>query len=1062
MVDQHEIMPDEWNIDQVVENIEFLYSTNDSERVRQIQQFLLPLQKSTSGFDLGQLLLKHPSKSCKYFGALTLTIFINTHLSPNNDSIDSERIDEVSNGIIEDIIGLSARNTSKEDFDSNLFIIRKLFSNLSLLYINHFNEFTIDPITALFCKTGDISNDAANYNLQTAFLEFNEIEIALFFIFNSIIVEDITKKDSINSSQELHRRIHEIIFPNLNSALAVLNNDSVHTSNTICLLVLNCINSWAIYISTAENSSSQRYTENDDCQQIVATLINQFKFKANTAEELQSEMETLNQAFTTLTEILETYPRIINQSKQVLARLLFGNDGFGYLFIQKIIMNKELAEEYSLEIENFINLLIAYLNLNIVFISRNLLDPEISQIMDVVINLTNYDGNPTLDEKVSEQFLAFWEEFLNIYIDDAESIESILKEREVYDQFIKKRDEVLTTVSSIYWQKTHFYPNAPVEFLQYRLQVSELFILLYSLLNTSIYSTLCKNASEKLIECQNSFTPSLLLDLEASLYLLHKVTDDLTFYDDESVKVLLPYIDQFFSHQLIETIERYSTESTEIVSITLLNLLSSIPFFFKSDYGLRYLPTTFNFLFSIILNPNKKNLSLIGSKTVLKICQDSKDKLIEFLPNLEIILLEMIRNIEIDNLIRERMVNSYISITSSLKDPTRLGDAIFKLLSQLKVQTDIVMNNSLQLFTTDPGTGKEVEEKIEDYAVSLLSCLNEIGRATQLPEDLEDYLSPQQISETEAYWNQDHHGIKSLILGITNSLSLNFPLLHNSTLATEKSCKILKNGLNEPINGPFKFELPVIFNFLLVKANNCNTPSISFIFRMIETIVLSSGPKLTPQDVDELILKFFVEKKALFETEVDLIAAAIHLFSTILERYPSLILELPVFQSEIIEFCLNCFKYHETFLIKADIKFWTHVIMLKRGKAHEHQFIQGLMTNKQNSVVGLFGNKPLGYILTKSAVMSFVDNPRSHLEFFYPLFRNLVSKYPLYFKNWLRSILLELYVDTGSEKSESKLSMQYVDQFISKVMLTRGHRQANEILKEFWLDTNNLVDYKSK
>ena len=1038
------------------QNIELLYLTNDSDRVRQIQLYLLPLQKSATGFELGQLLLQHVSKSCKYFGALTHTIYINTHLSSYNETIDTDRIVQVSNAIIDDIIALSNNIATRQDFDSNLFIIRKLVSNLCLLYLNHIDVYGVDPITTLLGRSRGVV-DISNFNIQETFPTFSEIEIALFFICNSILIEDVCKRDPANL-QKIHASIHASVFPNVNASLSYFNCKALPNSKALTLLILDCINSWVIYISVAENGSDQRYTENDDCQQLVTALLSQLGIRSQNAQELESEMEVLNKTFTVLTEIMETYPRIVAKHKQSLASNLFAKDGFGSLFMEKIISSHELSEEYSSEIENFVNLLIAYLNLAIIYISRNLYEPEVYQILDVILGLTNFRGNPILEERVSEQLLSFWEEFVNVYIDDSDNLETMLREKKVFDQFVETRNSLLLSVSAIYWQKIRYFANSPPEFVQYRLQVSELFILLYSLLNTSIYSTLCKNVQDKLIECQNSFSRNLLLDLEASLYLIYKVTDDLTFYDDDSTKELTPFINQFFSHQLVETIERYSTSDTDEINITLLNLLSAIPFFFKSDLGLKYLSPTFNFLFSIILNPGKRRLSLIGSKTVLKICQDSKEKLVEFLPTLELILLEMIKNVEIDFVIRERMVNSFISITQSLKDPVRMGENIFKILNQINLQADIVMMNPLSIVPASvPKTEKQINEKIEEYAVSLLSCINEIGKASQLPEDVEDYYTAAQSAQTDEYWTQDPLGIKTSILNVTALLSLKYEPLAQHTIATEKSCKILKNGLNEPINGPFRFELPVIFNYLIAKINKCNLPSIAFIFNLIETIVISNGAKLTAQNMDELIEKFFVEKKQLFESEVDLITTAISMFSTILERFPSLLVGLPVFQSEILDFALRGLKSHESFLIRATAKFWTNLIVLKRGKANDQEIVQNIMIHK----LSLGSEKSLGYTLVDNAIVSFIDNPRSHLEYFYQLFRNLIGKYPLHFKNWLRLILIEVFVNTQNQKFRSRFTIQYVDQLVSKLMLTRGHRQANDVLKEFWLECNNLVDYKT-
>ena len=114
---------------------------------------------------------------------------------------------------------------------------------------------------------------------------------------------------------------------------------------------------------------------------------------------------------------------------------------------------------YSLEIENFVNLVISYLTLNLVLITRNILDDEVFNVLQIAISLTNTPGIAIEDEKTSDQFILFWEEFTNTFIDDGEAMKAIFQDEATVLRFNSRRDEVLNQVAQIYFKKINCYPG---------------------------------------------------------------------------------------------------------------------------------------------------------------------------------------------------------------------------------------------------------------------------------------------------------------------------------------------------------------------------------------------------------------------------------------------------------------------------------------------------------------------------------------------------------------------------------------------------------------------------
>jgi hypothetical protein len=951
------------------------------------------------------LLLSQGSLSCKYFGALTITVFINTH-SQNLQNLSNTQWDSIINQLIDYIHELLQLGNKA------MFIIKKLLSNISLIFVNFYNRIDIDTIVSKL----------NNNNVENMEISIN---------FYTILVEDLSRKEVL---AELHSIIHQLFAKNFSSLYLNLNASKFTTFQ-----LLECMNSWFIYISIAESNSQEIYPYGQ-IEPLIKFLLNQFQVNFDVIDR----MDILNRSFQVLTEILETSPKFLNPLKSILASLMFDPNLFGVYFIDNICFNQDYSQEFSEEIECFINLLIAYLNSNINYISKNLLNHDVENILTIILNLSEFKGHPIIDEKTSEQFLIFWEEFLNFYIDDDQILKETLKEN--YSEFDHVRNKLLNRLSLVYWKKCQYFNGAPKqEFAHYRTQVADLFIVLYQLLNIELYSNFTQSV---VLQLQN-YTEQSEASIEASLYLLYKITDDLTFYDDASTDKLIPFIESMFQNNLISSFNKLATENSQ-VNVTLLNLLSSIHFYFSKEPGSNRLLETFNFLFSIILqsstslDPYQKNLSLVASKTVLKICQDSQESLILFLPNLQPILNEMINSVEVDSLIRERMTNAFVSIARSMKNPSALGNIIFELIQSIIKVSLMLIGNSPSFLTNLHYTTVQLKEKLEDYAISLLSCINEIGKATQLPEDIDDYLTGVQIQEINEYWSKDPLGIKSLILNCISQFSINFEPLIENKLVTEKCCCILKNGLCEAIDGPFKFEIKTILEYLVAKFNRSNLQSIPYIHILVETIFISNFKEITSNIMEDIIGNLFLNSKNALSGDVDVVKSSIDLFNTVLETSPGLLLLSSCFQLDILGFCLGALEHHEPFVTKSVTKFWTTLIAMRKGTFENQQFFKQLMLNND----GQFGQQ-----LTESLTLAFATNHRSNLDLFYPIFRHLIAKFPIQFKVWLRNVVVTKCVKQGRfEENE-------VDGFIARLMITRGQRQANDVLKKFWLQVNGLKDY---
>lgn len=973
------------DIHTVAEQIELLYSSKDPQKIQQLQNELTTFQNNDNGQLAHQLMLR-PSKNCQFFGALTYTVLINK----------TQRFDP-------DTLQVLVRTLESFIYASDGIILKKLLSNLSLLYIYNFDNYR-DPIGNLLTVM----------NLDPLGIGDNPQASSLVLMFCTILVEDLTKKEKL---VVIHESVFKDIYPRLNQVYQALNSTVV--SPTLDTLGLDCMSAWVNYIPIAEYQSKVRY---DDVSSFIRYIFDHFRPETVSGLEIDSEMmDAINKAIGCLTDIIEINPQMLNSDmKQYLTSLLFENDLWGQRFIGEFALNLDFRQE----IGNFINLIIAFMQLQSVAISKNLTIPKNQHILQFLTKLTDFPGTAIIEEGFSEQLLLFWDEFFNVFIDNEqlyeESLDSIEKE-----SFYLQRNELCDSICTIYWRKIMMpvdFKGYDSEFLYFRSNVGDFFSNIYSLLKSPLYEKLTMAAIKQLASIQQ---------LESTLFILYKINDDCTFYESQS-NLLIPFVDQLLHHQLLETFTT-SNVNNGFMLTTLINYISSIQFYFKTDRGKTYLGKVFDILFSIMLNSELK-LSLNASKTIVNICQECKSSLEKFIPNLKPLVMEMVTNSKVDPLIRQRMVNSFVSVAQN-ELPSDFASHLVDILNTIENQSVSVM----EMINTDSII--EDLETMEQYLCSLLQCIEECGKATILSDEVEELYSDENITMINNYWQTDDKNIKTMVLNIINKFSLEFLPFVNNPQITETCCQIFKIGLNEPISGPFKFEIVVILKYISQKAETYDSLSLSYLFKLIETVVITN-----PNAVDDLMIyhlldAVFVDKLDTISNDPDLITSSINLFTSIIEKKPTLLLNNMIF-SAVCDFTIANLGASESFVIKAVLKYWAALLLMKRGTQNDHERVAHLLVEQK-----------LGPLLTEKLVVGFINTSRSQLDHYYPVFRQLVGKFSLHMKLWLLLVVADLNIKLNANERQA---------FIDKLMITRGQRTANEVLRHFWLNSNGLIDFTNK
>ncbi|ODQ79151.1 hypothetical protein BABINDRAFT_8746 [Babjeviella inositovora NRRL Y-12698] len=970
------------SIQQVARLVESLYTIRDPEQVSVVQKELQALQRSEYGWTIAHELLQQESANCKFFGALTYTVNLN-----RADFADAS-VQTALLQIMDHLVALLTRADLA-------IVVRKLLSNISLIYVKSFRDWP-NPVATVWyvihlqrpVVREDLTHAVAPEALRETLSTASAAQIATLVLFCRILVEDVIKNErtSTDYSSEIHLAIHANVFPAaepfLRAMLAALHSTGV----VLATDSLECLHAWIQYICVAETESIARF----DIYGLLLDLL--------TATVSQSDHDVSAKCLDVWTEVLETTPMVVNRKTDIKDRLqevLFGPWGTSYLNYYAQEDDRDLLAQFS-------RLAIAFLELNVVRVSSELCNAEHDSRFEFLLHLTNYPGMPVVDEDISLQFIEFWSQLAECFIDDAELVHHALGgDAEKIARVNIKSVDLFSRVSVIYWGKIHLTGDTKTdEFYSYRRDVADLFDTIYPIVKFPLFQNLVDSVEQKT-------KPS---DVEASLYLLNHMAANFGDASEEALRA----VESIFSGGILSYVTAQNEPSLTAITI---RFLSSIDFFYKHVLGVSHLPSILEFLFDSLLHSQSQ---LLTSKTIVTISSECRVSLVEYLPHFERLLVMVIDNVTVEGLIRERILNSYASIIQSMKNPQTQGQVLDKLLSLISNKAGVLISHF------DP--------LMADYAVSLLSSVYEVGKGMLVPDEAEDFYTPQEQASVVEYWTADPLGIRAKVMAIVVQFSQD-PHLSRSKEVTEKCCQILRVGLRETITGPFVFPNAALFDYIVGKFAITGPTSVPYLFGLFETIVNINFRQLSVIDVAPLVDCLFVDQQL---SDPDLVDSCLLLFATMAEQQPMLVVGLPVFHAQVVPFVIDSLASHEKFVLRASSRFWCKLIVLRKG------------TRDDRSVVdGLFANEAFCQAFVTTFMTAFLGASRSNLDYYTEIVRVLLAKYPMPLKKWLLSCL-EAKKVAGAEK------------FIGKLMVTRGQRRAVEVMKDFWLDINGLINYSKK
>lgn len=1069
-------------IQTIKQYIEKLYSPNPSHDVNQIQQHLQVIQKSADGLPIAHELLSNPaySTNAKYFGALTLTVQLNT----NVDSLD--KLWALFKENLIHLTKLSNIYVSNPQINSAYFTtIKKLMSNLSLIYTN-INEHESSPssesditywhnplntMVLLLLKANELSidqwqkfedpqidqvvrsfvNAPVTYQELIGFINISPLYNKILLTFTEIIVEDLTKFQTRKTTMtNIYKVLHDHLYI---STMSLINaNLSMQVISEEVLYA--CINSWINCISVFRNISPHG---NMDLTEMFENLI-QVMYRSNDQTDNFSQAENILGIFT---NVFANDPTLMNyELRSQIEAVFLGVSKSGNADISKNTwmlqyMNHLVTNQMTNELKELAICIVDFLQINTLDVCNKLFKvassshmetENIQQYIKVLLQLTNFPLTPILEEFFSVRMVDFWLDLSDCY--------SNLSLEILSPQGPEIATNIFQQVVSVYLPKISLMNKQNIiaeegedsslhEFEDFRSAASDLIESLWSVLgNDKLTNVLIEGISNTSVE-DNTNQNIDIFQTEAMSYLLNTLLVDMTLSESPWICDIIGSNKSFIPNVLIllesglqspaDTVpSRYLKLDFIRTSSTLLCTLSG---YFLQDssqlsscvevlfQGLEKCSSTGN----VATKELNDKLETLLIKSIHGIFETCREELSSYLDHFLDILGNILRpDSNVSNFTREQLMHAigYIIQSKIENGPQEQATYINQMVDIIDNLIGISNSGSIQAQC--------------NYVHSLLNCISELGSALSQPEETENPILLQKLPEFQEYWCQDPLDIRRKVLSLLDKVISNSQYGKDSRFI-EVSCLILGKALTLPNDEPhfLKYNMSEIMDFVLKQVPSSElSKSLPYFVYLLERMIMQFKGNMSSQDVEFIFERFFLAYyQQSIENDPDLLQTVINFVNTILDTKPGLIIYTKYWTSFILPEFLKILPAREKFTISATTKFWTKVINNKKYTEQE------LETTKAQII-------SIGHDLVYQTMYGLYHTQRSDLNSYTDLVRTLMAKFPLEMKQWL-IVALPKICDNNSVH----------EKFINKLSVTRGSRAAGSVLLEWWLKCNALPTF---
>lgn len=1034
----------------VVDLVDTLYHPQQAaDVVRACQREIQNLQRQVWAPQLAHELLQTGKQTSQFMGAVTYTVYITNYI----DALDRNFAAQ----IIAEIVYIVQKQLDK-------VVLQKMLSNLSKLI----------PILKLNLIQ-DLFEELNKLNLDG----IQMVQLGLLTLRN--LTDELSRGES--GSLNVHQLVHDEIWP---IGESILNSEDGFKN--FKSLWFETLSSCISYISKAEFETVLTFNLNPYISICIDAL------------EYTNDIDALD----ILLEIYDTNQSLINhENKLKLDQLIFSDWCWKSINANEYDDNEKLAKLIS-----------SFMESDIITLATKLIKPEFDYKFELLLNLTMHNGKlPIVEEPFSKELLNFWVLFAEAFDYDYDNITQLIQNpQRIEDLKVKSKNHFLK-LSNIYWKKCHLLTRDELDesddlFRVFRRDVGELFEGMVTIVKSDLFNSLTNSILVNLSNVNEN-----ILDIESSLYLLNSISSVFTENNvqSENIQAISTLFQSSYFGTLTNMLDEYSSQENNhslapYFTRTSISFISEITWFYKSAENSQYLPITLDFLFKCLQTPIKSdgfNFQESSSKAILKISNQCRSQLLSLISIFEISSNSILQNEKINPNIKSRIIRSYAAILECIDDLPTKAVTITRILDTLKLESSKVLNQ----FEENKIATSEQLELVTEHLLSLLASLVGLAKGLQLPTDWEEYFVSasnndvedsepnfQIIEQVSKFWLSDPYEIHkksieiiSVYLGILKTKS------SLSDLVMSEIISFFKAGLSESIPGPFVLPYDSIMDFVIKCFNASNIHQLTNLMDIYAHVIKSVSVEksqsrqlinllnniklslnispIVDLHIHEMINLLIFGPINAISQDSDLLQSAFSMICTILTTIPASFIPstdtgLPMDSfKKIISLALHeTLTSNERFVVKSNCDFWIAMSHNKKFTKLEKDFMNeffdsnvdlNLLSDNVLQLINSSGqqSQTYGQVLLQVLIFGMLNTARSNVDFFAEVLRIYVGDHPLRIKYWLEFTISRLIDNKLIAADKGSI-------FVKKLTVSRGQRVALKLIKEFWRESTNSVDFK--
>ncbi|KAI1925464.1 member of the karyopherin-beta [Ophidiomyces ophidiicola] len=485
---------------------------------------------------------------------------------------------------------------------------------------------------------------------------------------------------------------------------------------------------------------------------------------------------------------------------------------------------------------------------------------------------------------------------------------------------------------------------------------------------------------------------------------------------------------------------------------TLSDLIARYTVYFERNHGL--LPPVLNFLFTSMESPSCEQAA---AKSVAILCSTCRNSLIPYIGEFLDKYYQLQTHTSTSNHALERVVEGISSVIQALDSDPKKVEYLIKLLDPLcqeaSAACEMARNGQLEV-----GLAK---------GIGVMGCTASIGRGLRAPDDLVIDIDGETNGDVKKanFWSTDPCGLapQSRIVSILKQLMNEFCADGD---IIEGVCNVLKAGYTEQSPGPFVLPPQVTVHF--VKAVSMASPRFPVVMGTASAFLASqtSIPSQIHNDVVDLILHVYhlmsqmAQDAEKYDPEAS--SCCIDFLTRLLPKYSDIFFSLtggdpseaPLVVSTVLHFTLFTLRGPDTLPLRASCAFWAALLSLPKLPSTfiPSSQLQGRDGGASPSLFDAFLSQLAEVVIYQIAGRC----ARSELDHFSEIIKKFVFKHQAAAKIHLGNALTSMCAVPAIPQPENlnakpAMSAAAQDRVLSSILLLRGARSTNTVVKEYWV-----------